>query len=494
MNSARDLSRPIVWFVSPEAVPFASTGGLGEVAGSLPRALAGLGAEVHLVMPLYGQVDRAAHGVKPSGPALSVPMPSGEVVAQVHQARLGPCPVHFIAQERYFGRPGLYGTPQGDFPDNAERFVFFCRAALALPAALGLAVDVVHCHDWQTALAPVYVAAGLAGPDPASRPATVLTIHNLAYQGIFPSEQFWLTGLPDSYNHPRGLEYWGNLSFLKAGLLAADALTTVSPGYSAEILQPEHGRGLEGVLQSRAPWLHGILNGADYDRWSPASDALLPARFSPDDLGGKLVCRDALLREFGLDPADEQTTVMGYVGRLAEQKGVDLILEALPKMLMDQVRLVILGQGDAAIESAVSRAAKEHPGQVGVKLAYDDRLAHLVQAGSDLLLMPSRFEPCGLNQMHAMRYGTIVAAHATGGLKDTIEPFDPKTGQGTGFLFRYPQADQLLHAVREALWTKARTALWGRLMANAMAADFSWDRSAAAYLKLYQDLMAGGEG
>ncbi len=491
MTSRRGDRQPTVWFVTPEAVPFASTGGLGEVAGSLPRALAGLGAKMHLVMPLYGQVDRAAHGIEPSGPVLPVPVGSKTVEARVYQGRLGDCPVHFIAQEGYFDRPGLYGTPQGDYPDNAERFVFFCRAALALAQVQQPAVEVVHCHDWQSALIPVYLQAGLPRFTASARPATLLTVHNLAYQGIFPRRRFALTGLPDAYDHPRSLEYWGKLSFLKAGLLAADALTTVSPGYAAEVLQPAHGMGLEGVLQKRASRLHGILNGADYQRWSPQDDPHLPANYGPGDLGGKQLCRQELLRRFGLEPADGQTTVLGYLGRLAEQKGMDLLLDVLPDILMDPVRLVILGQGDASIESAVKRAAREHPGRVGVELAYDDGLAHLVQAGCDLLLMPSRFEPCGLNQMHAMRYGTIVVAHATGGLADTIETFDPKSGRGTGFLFKPPQPEPLLHALRQALWTRAHPELWRRLVANAMAQDFSWNRSAAAYLELYQDLAPG---
>lgn len=488
MTHQPEADRLKILYVTPEAVPFASTGGLGEVSGSLPRALAKLGHEVHLVMPLYAQVDRTKHSLKDSGLTLRVELADRVQEAGVFQTDLGICRVHCIACDEFFDRPGLYGTAEGDFSDNAIRFSFFCRAVIELARALDLRADVVHCHDWQTGLLPLYLAAGSPDPGPLASAATVLTIHNLAYQGVFNAAEFRSLGLDESYNHPQWLEYWSKISFLKGGLLGAHGLTTVSQGYAREILTPDHGMGLDGVLGKRADDLTGILNGADYGCWSPNTDPLLPARFWADDLGGKKICRDEMLKTFGLDPVDDHATVLGYVGRLAHQKGVDLILEVLDQIMDRQVRLVILGQGDRDTQQAVLRAAAAYPGRVGVKLEYSDPLAHLLQAGSDILLMPSRFEPCGLNQMHAMRYGTIPVATATGGLRDTVTPFDPATDQGTGFLFDAPQPQQLLEAVQQALQIKSQPAQWSRLMARAMATDFSWHQSAKAYQALFQKI------
>jgi starch synthase len=287
-----------------------------------------------------------------------------------------------------------------------------------------------------------------------------------------------------------GLEFWGNISFLKAGLVFSDALTTVSPTYAFEIQAPEGGMGMEGILSSRQADLTGILNGADYDNWSPESDPYLPAKFSSEDLSGKQVCREALCREFELDPPGSETAVIGFVGRLAWQKGMDILAEAAPRLLLDDVRLCILGTGEPHLEAQAKELAKVQRGRVGVQLLFSEKLAHLVQGGADALVMPSRFEPCGLNQIYALKYGTVPVVRATGGLVDTVEPFNPLTGQGTGFWFEQPTAPDLLAALREALWTKARPQLWQQLRQNGFSCDFSWTHSAAQYAELYQRLAA----
>jgi starch synthase len=316
----------------------------------------------------------------------------------------------------------------------------------------------------------------------------VLTIHNLAYQGIYPRDTFKLTGLPAWLDSPQGSEFWGNTSLLKAGLVTARALTTVSPTYAREIQTPEGGHGLEGVLRQRRADLHGIINGADYQAWSPEADPHLPHGYSSADLRGKQACRQALLEVMGLEPAGPETSVLGFVGRMAHQKGVDLLPQTLPRLLLDDVRVCLLGSGEPHYEETLTRLAEAHPGRLGLKIQFSEHLAHLITAGSDALMMPSRYEPCGLNQIYALRYGTAPVVRATGGLKDTVQPFDPFTSQGTGFAFEHFSHQDLTCALREALWTRAHPRLWASLMQNAMAQDFSWDASARAYAQLYAQL------
>ena len=490
MNDNSKSSAPSVLFVSSEIAPLAHSGGLGEVVASLPPALKQLGLSPALVMPLYGRIDRAAHDLRPLDLEFTVSLAKTQRQAKVWTGRVAGCPLYLIQNDPLFQRPGLYGDLRGDFTDNHLRFIFFCRAVMAMAAALGLKIDVVHAHDWQSALLPAYLKyrPDLAGP--LAQAASVLTIHNLAYQGLFKRSVFGLTGLPPEMDTIQGMEFWGKTSFLKAGMVAAQALTTVSPAYAKEIQTPEQGMGLEGVLAKRSPDLYGILNGADYNTWSPEADPALPAVYSPQDLRGKAACRERLLAKFGLDPVSDTGCVLGFVGRLAEQKGVDLILKAMPLLLMDDVRLCLLGVGSPDMEQALKDLAAEYPGRVGVKLGFINDLSHLIVAGSDVFLMPSLFEPCGLTQMYAMRYGTPPVVMATGGLRDTVEPFDPLTVKGTGFVFDAPAPKAFEACVREALWTKARPQLWQRVVQNAMARDFSWAKSAQAYAELYAKLRA----
>jgi starch synthase len=478
-----------VLFVSPEIAPLVKTGGLGDVAGALPPALRGLGLDVRLAMPFYRQVAAAPATVKDTGLALTVPAGGRSWQARVFSTTLEGCPVYLIANDELFDRDGLYGPGGGDYWDNPTRFTFFCRAVIELARALDWPARVVHANDWQTALLPALLETRACDPGPLAGAATVLTIHNLAYQGIYDRASFAVTGLPHWLDSPIGLEFWGNISLLKAGLVTARALTTVSPTYAREITTAEGGHGLEGVLAQRHESLHGILNGVDYRAWSPEADRLLPAAYSSDDMTGKTACRDRLLDGFGLDKAGKHTAVLGFVGRLAYQKGVDIIIQAAPRLLLDDLRLVVLGTGDPEQEAALTALASAHKGRVGVRLAFDEELAHLVTAGCDLLAMPSRYEPCGLNQMYALRYGTPPVVREVGGLKDTVRPFDPLSGQGTGFTFQPFQATDLGCAVREGLWTRQHPVLWKRLRQNAMAQDFSWHKSAQAYASLYASLL-----
>lgn len=484
-------SHPLkVLMAASEAAPLAKTGGLGDVAGSLPPALGKLGHDVRLAMPFYLQTQKAAPQAKDTGLRLKAPVGSDILSAQVWQTDLEGCPVYLIKQESLYGRDGLYQDERGDFPDNARRYIFFCRAVIELAKALDFAADIVHLHDWQTGLIPAYLKSRMIDPGPLAGAKSLLTIHNLAYQGVFGSETFAQTGLPLEMSGIGGLEFWGNISFLKAGLVFSDALTTVSPSYAWEIQTTEGGMGMEGILTSRQAVLSGILNGADYGKWSPEKDPYLPQIYTAQDLSGKETCRRALCQAFELEAPGPETAVVGFVGRLAWQKGMDILAEVAPRLLLDDVRLCILGTGELHLEAQARELAKTHQGRVGVKLLFSEELAHLMQAGADMLVMPSRFEPCGLNQLYALKYGSVPVVRATGGLKDTVEPFNPLTGQGTGFWFDRPMAQDLLCALREALWTKARPKLWQQLQQNAMNCDFSWSRSAGEYAALYQSLAA----
>lgn len=480
--------------VTSEASPLAQTGGLGQVCGSLPPALTKLALQVTVVMPLYRSIDRKAHNLRSTNLRLIVPLAGWKIASRVWRGDLDGCPVYLLANEDLYNRAGLYGGAQGDYLDNVLRFTFLCRGAVELARALGQPVDLVHVHDWQTGLLPAYLATRPFDLGPLEGAASLLTIHNLAFQGRFRRDLFRVTGLPDSFDNLAGAELWGDFSLLKAGLVSADALSTVSPSYAQEIQTPDGGMGLDGLLRSRRGDLFGILNGVDYGVWSPEQDPHLPAAYSAADVSGRPLCRQALLQAFGLLPAPARTPVLGFVGRLTEQKGVSLMLEAAPAMLARGLRLLVLGTGEPWFEQALSDLARSYPDQVGLKLAYSEPLAHLMQAGCDIMLMPSSFEPCGLNQMYAMRYGAAPLVHATGGLKDTVTPFDPAKGQGTGFVFAPYAVEPLLDALEQALAVWAQPAQWRRLMANAMAQDFSWEVSARAYAALYRRLVQRKQG
>jgi starch synthase len=484
-----------VLFVTAEVTPFARTGGLGDMTGALAQVLTDLGHDVRLVMPLYQTVRDGGLPLTEVVRDLSVPIVTGRRTARVWQGSfpgregLRDVPVYFIEQDDYFARPGLYGDATGDYPDNAQRFIFFCRAALALAERLAWFPHVFHCHDWHTALVPAFLRF-LPGLDArVSVAATLFTIHNLAYQGWFPAWVFGITGLPLSLFQVAGVEFFGLMNFMKAGLYYADELSTVSPTYAEEICTPEFGFGLDGILRERREVLTGTLNGVDYKGWNPETDPALPAHYSVTDLSGKAVCKRALLRTYEM-PEDLETPLVSLISRFVEQKGVDVVADAIDPLLTLGLRLVVLGSGDARYERRFTDLGRRYPHQVGVRLGFNDTLAHQIQGGSDCLLMPSRYEPCGLTQLYSLRYGTIPIVRATGGLRDTVIPFDPASGQGTGFVFQEPRAEALVGAVRAAQRVFADRQMWQRLVGNTMTQDFSWERSAARYVDLYRRAMA----
>ena len=472
---------------SPEIAPFAKTGGLSDVLGSLPGALERLGLRVSLIMPAYRAVLRGGFPLEDTGVRFTVPVSNRREEGVILKAKTGSAiPVYLIRADRYFDRDYLYGTPDGDYPDNAERFIFFARAILE---ALKLAPpQILHAHDWQSALAVAFLKAQPHLYPELSSVKTVFTIHNLGYQGLFWHWDWHLLNLDWGFFTPRYLEFYRKINFLKGGLVFADAITTVSPTYAEEIKTAEQGFGLEGVFRERAASLVGILNGADYGVWNPETDSFIAKTYSAQNLAGKKVCKADLQRSLGL-PENPSVPIIGMVSRLAAQKGFDLLEKALGKLLSRNLQFVLLGTGERWYQEFFSGAPVRYPGKAGVQIAFEESMAHKVIAGSDMFLMPSRYEPGGLTQLYSLRYGTLPVVRTTGGLRDTVEEFDPKTGRGNGFVFGAYEVLDLLGAVERALALFCRKEEWTTLMKNAMAADFSWERSARAYLDLYQKLV-----
>jgi len=474
--------------IASEVAPFSKTGGLGDVVGALPPNLAALGAEVLVVSPLH----RSAAAFDLERLPLRLKVPMGKTVTEARVARTtlpgSQVPAYFIDHPGYFDREYLYGEPEGDYPDNAARFGFFARAALELFKALGEIPDIVHVHDWQGALAPVYLKTGASLAFPKAK--SVLTIHNLSYQGLFTAEALEEAGLDNALFNWKQLEYYGKVSFLKGGIVFADALTTVSPTYAKEIQTPELGCGFDGLLRDRAERLTGILNGVDYREWSPEKDRHLPATYGAADLGGKEVCKRELQRTFGL-PERREALLFGFIGRLVEQKGIDLLCAAAERLVGLDLQIAILGTGDPRYEDMLTRLAAAHPKKVALRLGFSESVAHLIEGGADALLMPSKFEPCGLNQIYSLRYGTIPIVRKTGGLADTIvdaTPGNAKKGAATGFVFVEYAPEALAGAVDRALKSWRDKAAWGRLIQTAMKQDFSWGPSAKCYLEVFRSL------
>jgi len=471
-------------FVASEGVPFSKTGGLADVVGALPRALAALGHQVSVYLPRYRQTKLT----EPVTVVRSITIPFDDkyrFASVVTGGTQGGVRFYFVEYPPYFDRDALYGTPAGDYPDNAERYALFSRAVIEASKILGVP-HVFHCHDWQSALVPILLRTVYA-EDPALREtATVFTIHNMGYQGLFPPETLPLLMLPWDLFTMSKMEFFGQVNFLKGALTYSDYVTTVSRKYSQEIQTAEYGFGLEGVLHDRSSTVSGILNGVDYEEWSPQTDKFAAAKFSPQDLAGKAKCKQDLLATFGMPAADAKLPVIGIVSRFAAQKGFDLISQIADRLAREQMIMVALGAGDKPYEEMFLRLHKQFPNKIAVKVAYDNAIAHKIEAGADMFLMPSRYEPCGLNQIYSLKYGTVPIVRATGGLDDTIEPWDARTGKGTGFKFTEYIGESLLLTIKQALQGYSDQTSWQVLMRNGMNKDFSWNASAREYGKIYE--------
>ena len=483
-----------ILFVSPEVWPFLRVGGLAEFSHDLPLALGAAGHQVDVVTPKPRLIPEMEARLEYLDLTLEVP-----VSWRQHQARVAKMPLsdkvtaYLIVHEHLFDRDGLYGNAFGDYEDNAERFIFFSRAALDLAKALGGRLDAVHLNDWTTGLIPLYLKSLYAGEKVFANAGSVFTVHNLAKQGVFWHYDMPLTGLGWEYFTPEAVEYFGKISMLKAGLVFADILSTVSPSYAQEVLTPDGGQGLDGVLRTRRTPLVPVLNGVDYNAWDPKTDARLSANFSADDLGPKAECNRALREAFGLRPPG-QGPLLAYVGRLLDRRGLDILAPALEGVLKMGVDVVMMGFGEDHYHNWLAQLNKRAPERLGIKIGYDMDLDHQMMAGADMLIMPSRFEPCGLHQMHAMRYGTIPVVRATGGLVDTVPDYDKSDG-GVGFAFAQHSAEALLDALNRALAVYGDADKWQDLMRRAMARDFSWGSAAKKYLEIYhqaQELRTSG--
>jgi starch synthase len=472
-----------VVFAASECVPFSKTGGLADVVGALPRALVALGHKVSVYLPRYRQTKLE----KPKVVIGSITIPFDDeyrFCSIVDGGARDGVQFYFVEYPPFFDRDALYGTKDGDFPDNAERFALYSRAVLEASKILGVP-DLFHCHDWQSALVPVLLRH-IYRDDPAFRDvATVFTIHNMGYQGLFPPDTLPLLDLPWDLFTINQLEFYGKANFLKGALVNTDFITTVSKKYSQEIQTAEYGFGLDGVLRGRAATVTGILNGVDYGEWSPENDKFIAARYSAANLSGKLACKKDLLTQFGAPDADVKVPLIGIISRFAAQKGFDLIAKVADRIAREDVMLVALGTGDKVFEDLFKKMAQQFPKKFLIKIGFDNGLAHKIEAGSDMFLMPSQYEPCGLNQMYSLKYGTAPIVRATGGLDDTIEPWDAKTGKGTGFKFADYTGDALFATIRAALGAFQDQKSWTKLMANMMARDHSWDASAKEYARVY---------
>ena len=484
-----------ILFVASECTPFAKVGGLADAVAALPKFLTRLGHDARVVIPLYGFLDRQAHGIVPDGNACVHLGQNTENWVGVHRARGdGGVPVYFVEFDWHFGRTGIYNGPEGDFGDNAFRFALLSKAALQI-AKDRFVPDVVHCHDWPTGLVPAFLKTWDRILSPLSSTASVLTIHNIGHQGQYPAEAFDFFGLSRDLFRPEVIEDYGKVNLLKVGVQFADGLTTVSPTHAREILTPAGGRGLAPYLNNRAAVLRGILNGADYEHWSPEKDRWIPARFSVADLAGKAVCKLDVQRFLRLEERAE-VPVLGIVSRLVGQKGFDLVREVLPGALSRmRFQVAMLGTGEPMYEDFFRWLARRFPGRVGEYIGFSEPVSHLIQAGADFFLMPSLYEPCGLNQFYCMRYGTLPIVRATGGLEDSVRNYDEKTGAGTGFKFYDATPDALFNTIGWAMATwYNRFEHIRTLRAQAMSEDFSWDTSAAQYVEVYRDAIARRRG
>lgn len=483
-----------ILFATSEAVPFAKTGGLADVCGALPIELSRLGHKVTVILPAYRQTRACGQPIATTDVEFTVPIGVKQVNGRLLQSHLpdSDVVVFLVENDDYFDRDGLYGDDDDDYMDNCERFVFFCRGVMETIRLLPLSLDVIHCNDWPTGLVPAYLKTEYRGVPGYEQIGSLFSIHNLGYQGTFWHWDMLLTGLDWKYFNWKQMEFYGNLNLMKTGLVFADKITTVSPRYAEEIQTAEQGCGLEGVLQHRRKHLRGIINGVDYRRWDPGSDPHIEANYTAEaPQPGKGTCKASLQAEMGL-PQNAGVPLVGFIGRLADQKGIDLVAKVLPEWAESaDVQWVLLGKGDAKYHELFEALARRYPQKVAARLTFCDTLAHRIEAGADMFLMPSRYEPCGLNQLYSLRYGTIPVVRATGGLADTVVDANDDTisaGTATGFQFREYHAAALAEALRRACEAFTDPKVWQRLIATAMHVDWSWNRSAKQYVKIYEEL------
>lgn len=470
-----------VLLASSEAVPFVKTGGLADVTGSLQRELINIGVDARIMLPLYRGI-KSRFKLEDTGHRLRIPLGS-----RTYEGRLFSLgdKAYFIECKEFFDRQEIYGTSRGEYNDNAFRFIFFSKAVPEACKAIGFIPDVMHSNDWETGLVPLYLRT--IHRDAFKGTASLFTIHNLGYQGRFPASAMTLTGLPQEMFNPEELEFYGQLNLLKAGIVSADALSTVSMTYAREIMQEEYGFGLEGVLKNRAKDLSGILNGLDQETWNPENDPFLRCTFGHSELSGKLKCKDYLVERCSF--TDEKAPLAGMVGRIASQKGIDIFLNAAEKIFSLGVNVIVLGKGQESLQKKLMVIARKHKSNFSLVLGYDESLAHLVYAGADMFFIPSYYEPCGLTQMIAMRYGTVPVARATGGIADTVEDYDHLKSKGNGFLFSGYEPSSLLESVKRALCVYSNSGKWQDMASEGMKKDFSWKVSAKKYIVLYEGLV-----
>jgi starch synthase len=475
-------------FAASEINPFASTGGLADVTGALPRALAREpGVDICRIMPFYHQVAERGFQPRDTGVRVEVPVGFRSYPAEVWVLDEPGPRTYLIRRDEFFDRSYLYGTPEKDYDDNMERFVFFQKAVVAFLDALEIKADVVHCHDWQTGLLPLFLRHGIRGTGREAKERTVFTIHNLVFQGLFPGSSFGITNLPFLYFHLDGLEFYGKVNCMKAGITSSTCITTVSRTYAKEIQTEAVGCGLHGLLAKQGARLVGLQNGIDYDEWNPATDSQIASRYDPEHLAGKQACREHLARLMGL-PLKQGRPLIGMITRLTEQKGFNLLADAIPEIMQRDVSFVILGVGLQKYHDALRQWAQKWPDRFAVKLDYDSPLARHIIAGADVVLMPSQFEPSGLNQLYAMRYGTVPLVHAVGGLEDTVSQVSLIDSQGTGFKFSGYRPQNLIASLDDMLTVFSKPVEWQQIMSRAMQQDYSWNNAAKSYMAMYNSI------
>jgi len=473
-----------VLIASPEVFPFVKTGGLADVTGALPKALRKLGADVRVILPKHKGIEELGFPMRYKNYRITCQVSQATVEGEVAESEYDGITVYFVEKDEYYYRDYLYSTPDGDYLDNAERFIFFSKGILEAIKVTGFVPDVLHCNDWETALAPVFLKI-LHKDDPQLKGiSTVLTIHNLGYQGLFWHHDMHLLNIGWEYFTPDYLEFFGKIDFLKGGIVFSDVINTVSRKYSEEIQTPEFGHGLDGILRTRRDDLYGIVNGIDYEEWDPATDSYIPANYGVQDIANKKACKRALQKAYGL-PVDEGVPLVATISRLADQKGFDLIAASLEEMVSMGLQYLVLGTGERRYHDLFGELANKFPKFFAVRIAYDNQLAHLIEAGADAFLMPSRYEPCGLNQLYSLKYGTIPVVRATGGLDDTIVDYTEAPDAGTGFKFRDYTKEAMLGAIERLLQVFRDEKRWFALVRRCMEQDFSWERSARQYIEVY---------